>query len=119
MIRAKLPTGRQNQRQMRGMKKCGRGCTACPLIKEDKSVTINKKTWSRNKRFDCNSFNVIYAIVCRKEKCILSYIGETKRMLWYRLTDHCGYVRNKKLDKATGAHFNLPGHSLVDLSITV
>ena len=40
-------------------------------------------------------------------------------MLRYRLTDHCGYVRNKKLDKATGAHFNFPGHSLVDLSITV
>ena len=40
-------------------------------------------------------------------------------MLRYCLADHCGYVRKKKLDKATGVHLNLPGQSLTDLSITV
>jgi hypothetical protein len=28
-------------------------------------------------------------------------------------------VRNRKLEKANGAHFNLPGHSMVDMKITI
>ena len=40
-------------------------------------------------------------------------------MLKFRLADHCGYVINQITSKATGAHFNLPGHSLADMSITV
>ena len=39
-------------------------------------------------------------------------------MLKFSLADHCGYVRNQTLDKATGEHLSLPGHSLSDLSIT-
>ena len=40
-------------------------------------------------------------------------------MLKFRLADLCGYVMNQTLDKATGEHFSLPGHSLSDLTITV
>lgn len=47
------------------------------------------------------------------------YNGETKRMLSYRLADHRGYVSRAETDKATGAHFTMPGHSLADLRITV
>ena len=49
----------------------------------------------------------------------MAYIGETKRMLKFRLADHCGYVRSENSDKATGTHFNLPGHSIADMSVTV
>lgn len=62
---------------------------------------------------------MVYAIICEKDKCKKVYIGETKRMLKFRLADHRGYVTNKVTHKATGAHFNLPGHSLADLKITV
>ena len=48
----------------------------------------------------------------------MRYIGETKRILKFRLADHRGYV-NSGDDTATGEHFNLPGHSLSDLSITI
>jgi hypothetical protein len=48
----------------------------------------------------------------------MRYIGETKRILKFRLADHRGYV-NSGDDTATGEHFNLPGHSLFDLSITI
>ena len=48
-----------------------------------------------------------------------SHLGETKRMLKFRLADHCAYVRNETLDKDTGEHFSLPCHSLSDLSIPV
>ena len=40
-------------------------------------------------------------------------------MLKFRLSDHRGYINNKDRTQATGLHFNLPGHSLADLSITV
>ena len=35
------------------------------------------------------------------------------------MADHRGYVTNKIVEKATGAHFNLPGHSLANLTITI
>ena len=71
------------------------------------------------KPYNCNSFNVVYEGICRKEKYRKAFLGETKIMLKFHLADHCGYVRNQTLDKATGEHFSLPGHSLPDLSITV
>ena len=40
-------------------------------------------------------------------------------MLKFCLADHCSYVRNQTLEKATGEHFSLPGHDLSDLTITV
>ena len=50
-------------------------------------------------------------IQCNK-KCKLQYIGETKHSVKNRMPEHIGYVRTKNLDKATGGHFNLPGHSI-------
>ena len=40
-------------------------------------------------------------------------------MLKYRLADHRGYVTNGVTSQATGEHFNLPGHSLADLTVTI
>ena len=54
-----------------------------------------------------------------KDNCRQVYIGETKTMLKFRLADHRGYVTNNVTSQATGEHFNLPGHSLADLRVTV
>ena len=51
------------------MKKCGKGSPACPYSKEVKSVQINNKEWKINKPYDCNSYNVVYAVICKKDKC--------------------------------------------------
>ena len=58
-------------------------------------------------------------IACRKNNCTMKYVGETKRILKFRLADHRGYVNNHDYTTATGEHFNSPGHSLSDLSITI
>ena len=42
----------------------------------------------------------------------------TRRFLKFCIDDHCGYISNRKIHKATGDHFNKPGHSLADLSVT-
>ena len=33
--------------------------------------------------------------------------------------EHIGYVRNKILSRATGEHFNLPGHSTHNMKFTI
>ena len=53
------------------------------------------------------------------KKCGKRYIGETGRLVKARLSDHRGYISNQVIGVATGDHFNLPGHSLADLSITI
>ena len=102
------------------MAKCGKDCTACPYIKEGKHIKINQRnTWKLNRRFNCDSFNVVYMLECNKDNCKQRYIGETKRSIKYRLANHRGYIVNNHIDKATGAHFNLPGHSLSDFKCTI
>ena len=39
--------------------------------------------------------------------------------LKHRLADHSGYIINQVASQATGAHFNLPGHNMADLSVSV
>ena len=40
-------------------------------------------------------------------------------MLKNRLSDHRGYITNQVLNVSTGDHFNLPGHSLANVQITI
>ena len=118
LIIAKVSSKKDSQRILKGIKECGKGGRACPYIKESKNVKINKKSWTINKKtLDYNSFNLIYAVICQKENCQMSYIRETKIMLKSRLADHCGYVRNNREDTATNHHFISPGHSLSDIRI--
>ena len=121
LIRAKVPTDPKlhPQRRSRGMKKCGKNCTACPYIKEVKSLYINQKEWKINQNLNCEIFNCIYLIECKKDNCNSKYVGETKRIMKFRFAEHRGYVNNKDESQATGEHFNLPGHSLSDMTITI
>ena len=48
----------------------------------------------------------------------MKYVGETKRIIKFRFAEHRGYVNNND-DTATGQHFNLPGHTLSDLTVTI
>ena len=70
------------------MKKCGTGCPTCPYIKEGKVVKIINKEWKISKPYDCNSFNVVYAVICKKHNCKKAYFGETKNMLTFCFADH-------------------------------
>ena len=91
------------KRNQWGMKKCNRNnCTACPFIREGQNITINGAQWRFKKKRDCNSYNVVYAIVCKKYNCKNIYLGETKRLLKFCLADHRGYVVNKDTTTATG-----------------
>ena len=49
----------------------------------------------------------------------MQYIGETGRYAKDRFKEHISYVENKQLEKATGEHFNLKGHSVSDMEFVV
>ena len=58
-------------------------------------------------------------VECNKDNCQEKYIGQSKRKLSSRLAAHRGYVTNLVKSQPTGLHFNLPGHSLANLTITI
>ena len=51
--------------------------------------------------------------------CGKIYVGEMGRMLKGRLSDPRGYVGNQVIAISSGDHFNLPGHSLADITIKI
>ena len=90
------------------------------FIKYDKEIKISEnQTWTINRKMSCESFNVIYMLECQNDKCRKRYIGTTGRQLKLRLADHRVYITNQVTSKATGDHWNLPGHSLADLRVTI
>ena len=53
------------------------------------------------------------------KKCSHKYIVISGLLLKHGLADHHGYNINHFVSRATGAHFNLPGHSLADMSVSI
>ena len=49
----------------------------------------------------------------------MQYVGESERSLQDRFSEHLGYARNKHLTKAKGGHYNLPGHTVSDMRVTI
>ena len=43
----------------------------------------------------------------------------TKRALHKRFNEHMSDIRNKRTRKSVAAHFNLPGHSMEDLTVMI
>ena len=100
------------------MKKCGK-CITCSFVKTGKTVksTASNYQIDINTAVDCTTDNVIYCIECKK--CQAQYIGQTSDTLRKRFDKHRGSVTNKDLKKAIGQHYNLPGHSVSDMTVTI
>ena len=121
LIRAKVPPPLKPfpKRQLNGVKKCNKPWMACPYIKEGKTIKLNNKLWKITNNINCETKNIIYLIECNIDTCKMRYIGESERKLRERLSDHRSYINNNMKNKATGHHFNLPGHSIDNITITV
>ena len=123
LVKAKLPDQSKPMRKKAGMKKCRTSkCKACPFIKETLKVKSSASQYSVaiHREVNCDTKNVIYCIYCDKPSCKkIQYIGETARSFEARFREHLGYVRNNNQNQPTGAHFNLPGHSISDMRATI
>ena len=121
LVRSKVTPiqNRKSQRDKRGMRRCGKQCPACPFVKEGKFIKYNKSTWTINSEVNCETKNVVYLVECNKELCKEKYIGESYRSLKDRTMEHVSYIKSIFPTKATGEHFNLAGHSLSNMTITI
>ena len=120
IIRAKVPplAPPRPKRNIPGMTKCN-GCPICPYIRKGKKVraTASVFTAEIEQQVNCQTKNIVYCIQCKK--CSIQYIGETQRSLQERIAEHKGYITRALKHKATVEHFNLPGHRVVDMEVTI
>ena len=120
LVRAKIPShSSRPSRRVPGMRKCRFDCLTCPYVQPGQVVKSTASSYKHDieNQVDCQTSNIIYCLSC--EKCKDQYIGETEKTLAVRFGQHRGYVRNKKLDKSTGEHFNKPGHQIAHMKITI
>ena len=91
----------------------------CPFVQEGKSVrsTVSNYTVDINQQVNCQTRNILYCISCAK--CSIQYVGESERTLQDRFSEHKGYAINKKVNKATGQHFNMKGHKVSDMRVSI
>ena len=121
LIKARVPpTNTRPRRVQNGYKKCIRpSCLTCPYSITGKIIKATATDFKTevNAPVNCYSKNVIYLITCKH--CNEQYVGETFRTANDRFLNHRGYVNNNKDKKATGHHFNLPGHSISDMKFQI
>ena len=48
------------KRNLKGMKKCNKNCTACPYVQEGSAVKKIKQKWNITKNVNCETFNCVY-----------------------------------------------------------
>lgn len=83
-----------------GVRKCGKNCVCCNYlmeIKEYKFLNLNS-TFVINSNFNCNSSNLIYAIIC--PGCNEEYIGQTSRTLKERLILYRQHINHPEYQTA-------------------
>ena len=100
------------------MKKC-LNCPICPFVVESRIVksTATDAVVELNAAVTCQTRNIIYCITCTK--CKEQYIGQSERSLQNRFSEHRDYVKQEKVGKATGWHFNKKGHSVHDMKVSI
>ena len=122
LVRAKLKTPENNTlRHPPGTFRCNsrHGCLTCPNIDAGRTTYTFSTTGETRKikqHLTCKSNNLTYMIECKK--CKKQYIGETKRSLRERFTEHRQATNNSDHANASAAvptHFNLPSHSVKDM----
>lgn len=117
LVRAELKPLEVNKRP-NGFTHCRRkGCTTCQYSQQSTTFTSSRtnRTFTHKSAINCNTTNVIYLITCNK--CGLQYIGETGRKLKRRISEHILSIK-KKTDTAVAQHFNNPGHTLSNFTVT-
>ncbi|KAJ8031993.1 hypothetical protein HOLleu_25387 [Holothuria leucospilota] len=92
-------------------------CNTCDHVILGENVTGPKAVWYVKEKFTCISSNIIYALSC--SRCGQLYIGETKRRLADRVTEHLHSIRIQTAGLPITAHFNSPGHTIDDLKVCV
>ena len=79
-------------------------CITCQFLFEGYFLKFRNVEWNLYGRFNCQTKNLVYLIICTKENCLDLYVGETEKTLDERLRQHIGYIVNKKINRPRGKH---------------
>ena len=83
-------------------------CKTCPFLSSATSIQAPKQTFYIKKSFNCQTYNLVYAISCTH--CGEIYIGETGRTLHKRFQEHIADIRHAR-DLPVARHFNQAQHT--------
>lgn len=98
-----------------GHSKCG-GCNVCNYSMEGKEFLLNGVICKSNAFSNCNTQNVINAVVC---PCKKVYFGQTSQKIKTRICQHRSRLRCKTENAPLVEHFTEKGHTEDQLKWTV
>lgn len=103
--------------------KCNRkNCSCCErlvILNFVRSRVTNKRIaldlgW---RGLDCNSKRIVYLLTCKH--CGIQYVGQTKRKIKARLTEHIRNIKNNKLNTLIVKHFNEKEHNINNMTVQI
>ena len=92
-------------------------CNTCSHVTLGNTIRDPLRNWNVLGSYTCISSNVIYAITCTR--CEKLYIGETKRRLADRLTEHLRSIKINFPGLPVAAHLNSSEHSIFSAMVSV
>ena len=114
LVSSKLPS----HTSCTGCRPCRRPrCNTCRVISTATHVHGPKGNWKISGSFSCITRDCIYCIYCTK--CQQIYVGETKRRLADRVTEHLRSIRIKSAGLPVAQHFNKPDHNIGHFQVSV
>jgi hypothetical protein len=130
LVRARLPKEQPHHDQTEYCNPCKKAdCKYCrKLTVQDHCISHHtERKYSTPHRGSCKSNNLVYLIDC--SACGLQYVGETKRRIQDRLSEHLRDTEKyneyqevdnpNRRDTPVAKHFSLPNHSTDNISIQI
>ena len=116
-IRSKLYRD-NNTVKTHGTTSCHRPrCNTCSHVTLGNTIRGPLRNWNVLGSYTCISSNVIYAITCTR--CEKICIGETKRRLADRFTEHLSSIKINFPGLPVAAHFISSEHSIFNANVSV
>ena len=115
LVRAKLTTSDNDtsgNKPKKKRNKCKRPhCTYCKAMDRTGRITcpFNKRSYISRHNVDCTSNNLVYCLYCKV--CHKIYVGQTKREVRARMSEHFTSIRKRKNHLVVGRHYNSAGHT--------
>ena len=115
LVHSRLP-GNNIAIKQGGTSSCRRPrCKTCGIVTSKDMLVGPTGSWRVQDTFTCTSTNLVYCLMCNK--CEKLYIGETKRRLADRVTEHLRSVRLNTPGLPVASHFNLANHNVSDMRV--
>lgn len=116
LVKAKISTPKPAQYGEPPDKCKKKQCKICPLIIRNNHCTSfhTRRQYRTPQHSTCKNNNLVYLLDC--QYCGLQYVGETKRRVHDRLSEHVRDTKNKK-NTPVAKHFNLPYHNYQHIRI--